>query len=110
MAEKEYIERGAVLRLISDQIEETDNHKETSMPISYGCMLGLKYAHSIVSTSPAADVMEGSVKKCDFCTQYTSKGNCLCEGFFFNQADRKYYCEKAIARMEKAMRKGDTKQ
>lgn len=58
MAEKEYIERSAVLRHISDDIEACGSPDVDGSPVSYGSLLGLKYAHSVVSTAPAADVVE----------------------------------------------------
>ncbi len=58
MAEKEYIERGAVLRHLFDQIEEHGDPDPIDSPVARGSLMGLKYAHSVVSVLPAADVVE----------------------------------------------------
>lgn len=42
--------------------------------------------------------------KCDFCTQSTPDGKCMKNGYFDSQAVRQFYCEKAIERMEKALK------
>lgn len=56
MAEKEYIERGAVIRHLSDEIEECGDACESFRPVAYGTILGLMGARSFVNTFPAADV------------------------------------------------------
>jgi hypothetical protein len=68
MPEKEYIERGAVLRHIFDQIEEHGDPDPIDAPVARGSLMGLKYAHSVVSVLPAADVVE--VVRCKDCKHY----------------------------------------
>lgn len=58
MAEKEYIEREKILQHLSDQIEAFGNLNEDDFPVSYGGLLSMKYAHSVVITAPKADVVE----------------------------------------------------
>lgn len=79
MAEKEYIERGALLRHIFDQIEEHGDPDPIDSPVARGSLMGLKYAHSVVSVLPAADVVE--VVRCKDCkhsdfVKYCSKYEC----------------------------------
>lgn len=53
---KEYIERGALLEHIEEELAFCKNPCPENNPIAYGCELGLKCALSFIKTAPAADV------------------------------------------------------
>lgn len=58
MAEKEYIDRGALIRHLNDEVKDCGDACENFNPIAYGTILGLKGAISFANTLPAADVVE----------------------------------------------------
>ena len=54
----EYIEREALLRNLSEDIEACGEEDSVCRPIAYGSILGLKMAVAYANTIPTADVVE----------------------------------------------------
>lgn len=78
MAEKEYIERGALIRHLNDEMKECGDACENFRPIAYGTILGLRGAISFANTLPAADVVK--VVRCKDCkhSQFVCENSCFC--------------------------------
>ena len=96
MAEKEYIERGEVLRLMSEQIEEHGTPELNDNPVVYGSLLGLKYASSIVRVHPAADVVE--VRHAIWIDEYGKTWCSRCDAS--NKQYKPPYCPHCGAKMD----------
>ena len=109
MAEKEYIERGALLRHIFDQIKEHGDPDPIDSPVARGSLMGLEYAHAVVSVLPAADVVEVRHGEWRTAIEYKESRTTECsachEEFWFMKKgqlniDKMKYCPNCGAKME----------
>jgi hypothetical protein len=71
MVEKEYIERGAVIKEIEEGQKQLETNNDVMWEINKKYYKGLALAHRIVGDQPAADVVE--VVRCKDCAlRYTT--------------------------------------
>lgn len=100
----EYIERGALIKYIEEDLALCDNALSENAPITYGCKLGLRAALGYAQAIAAADVVE--VVRCKGCiffrddTEYCRKRKAgYCE-FDDTIKDKNHYCGYGEAEMD----------
>ena len=100
----EYIEREALLRNLSEDIEACGEEDSVCRPIAYGSILGLKMAVAYANTIPTADVVEVvRCKDCRYCLESDKTNRIFCtyhgDGIEF-EAYPNDYCSHGVRRSE----------